>query len=244
MSLAFARSRMTRPIWGPNPFRDGISALVKSSGDVRFTSESGHRHRGETMKQNLAGKCACGTIQYETNADPIVMLNCHCSDCRKANGSAYAALIILPKSAVKLRGEPRFHMVLGGSGKRVERGFCPSCGSQVIVRIEKLPDALAIQAGTLDDPTLFSPSLDIYTDSAPPGIICNPLPKNFQKGAVERTAAARRHVRFGSQAEITTSPANVRFPPESGHSLARRCERLHSTFPDGLGRTGRGKKFD
>ena len=169
-------------MWGPNPFRDGISALVKSSGDVRFTSETGHRHRGETMKQNLAGKCACGTIQYETNADPIVMLNCHCSDCRKANGSAYAALIILPKSAVKLRGEPRFHMVLGGSGKRVERGFCPSCGSQVIVRIEKLPDALAIQAGTLDDPTLFSPSLDIYTDSAPPWDHMQSATKKFPKG--------------------------------------------------------------
>ena len=84
------------------------------------------------------------------------MLNCHCSDCRKANGSAYAALIILPRNAVKLRGEPRFHKVTGGSGKAVERGFCPSCGSQIIVRIEKLPDVLAVQAGTLDDPTLIT----------------------------------------------------------------------------------------
>ena len=134
------------------------------------------------MKQNLSGKCACGTIQYETNADPIIMLNCHCSDCRKANGSAYAALIFLPKIAVKLTVEPRFHKILGGSGKAVERGFCPSCGSQVIVRIGKLPEALAIQAGTLDDPSLFNPSLDIYTDSAPPWDHMQPATKKFPKG--------------------------------------------------------------
>ena len=134
------------------------------------------------MKQNFSGKCACGTIQYGTNADPIVMLNCHCSDCRKANGGAYAPLVILPKSAVKLQGEPRFHRVLGGSGKNVERGFCPNCGSQVIVKIEKLPDALAIQAGTLDDPNLFNPSLDIYTDSAPPWDHMQPATKKFPKG--------------------------------------------------------------
>jgi|SRR5262249_18786167 len=131
---------------------------------------------------HLSGKCACGTIRYETHADPIVMLNCHCSDCRKANGSAYAPLIILPKGAVKVWGEPRFHKVLGGSGKAVERGFCPNCGSQVIVLIEKYPDALAIQAGTLDDSTLYNPSVDIFTDSAPPWHHMHPTTKKFPKG--------------------------------------------------------------
>jgi hypothetical protein len=131
---------------------------------------------------HLVGKCACGTIQYETQADPIVMLNCHCSDCRKANGSAYAPLVVVPKDAVKLQGEPRFHKVVGASGKNVERGFCPNCGSQVIIRTEKVPDALVIQAGTLNDPTLFNPSLDIYTDSAPPWDHMNPNTKKFPKG--------------------------------------------------------------
>src|SRR6516162_5308451 len=31
--------------------------------------------------------------------------------------------------------------------------------------------------------------------------------------------------------------------PKSGHSLARGCERLHPTFPDCLGRAGRGKRL-
>ena len=134
------------------------------------------------MVQGLSGKCACGTIQYETHADPIVMLNCHCSDCRKSSGSAYAPLVVLPKTAVKLQGEPRFYKVTGGSGKGVERGFCPSCGSQIVVRIEKFPEALAIQAGTLDDPTLFAPSIEVFTDGAPPWDHMHPATTKFPKG--------------------------------------------------------------
>src|SRR5215471_2552437 len=52
------------------------------------------------------------------------------------------------------------------------------------------------------------------------------------------------HVRLGSKADVEARPPDVRYTPESGHSLARCCERLHSTFPDDLGRPGRGKKFD
>src|SRR5262249_8818837 len=52
------------------------------------------------------------------------------------------------------------------------------------------------------------------------------------------------NVRFGSKADVEALSPDVRYTPESGRSLARCCERLHSTFPNGLGRPGRGKKFD
>ena len=113
------------------------------------------------MTQKLSGGCACGAIRYETDADPIVMLNCHCSDCRKASGSGYAAIIFVRKDEVKLRGEVRFDGVRGSSGKMVERGFCPNCGSPVIQKVERLANALGIQAGSLDDPALYKPSMDL-----------------------------------------------------------------------------------
>jgi len=83
------------------------------------------------MRRKLSGGCACGAIRYETDADPVVMLNCHCSDCRKASGSAYAAIVVVPKNSLQITGEVRFHDVLGGSGKTVGRGFCANCGSPV-----------------------------------------------------------------------------------------------------------------
>ena len=86
------------------------------------------------MAQKLSGGCACGAIHYECNADPVVMLNCHCRDCQHASGSAYAAVVVVPKAAVQLRGEPRYHRIVGTAGKSVERGFCPTCGSQVTMK--------------------------------------------------------------------------------------------------------------
>jgi hypothetical protein len=107
------------------------------------------------MPEKLSGGCTCGAIHYECNANPIVMLNCHCRDCQQASGSAYAAIVVVPKGAVQIRGEPRYHKTVGQAGNAVERGFCPSCGSQVTVKLERRPDVLGLQAGSLDDPSTY-----------------------------------------------------------------------------------------
>jgi hypothetical protein len=120
------------------------------------------------MEQKLFGGCACGAVRYECNADPIIMFNCHCRECQRASGSAYAAIVTIPKAAVELRGETRYYRIVGDSGKAVERGFCSICGSQVIVKLERLPDILGIQAGSLDDPSIFRPLVDAFTSSAQP----------------------------------------------------------------------------
>ena len=126
------------------------------------------------MAQKISGGCACGAIHYECSADPIVMLNCHCRDCQRASGSAYAPVLVVPKSAVQMRGEPRYYEVVGKAGKAIERGFCPTCGSQVAVKLERLPDFLGLQAGSLEDPSIYRPKMDVFTSSAQPWDHMNP----------------------------------------------------------------------
>jgi hypothetical protein len=94
------------------------------------------------------------------------MLNCHCRDCQRAGGSGYAPVLAAPAAAVKVKGSPRYYKTVGDGGKAVERGFCANCGSQVLVKLERLPDLIGIQAASLDDPSLFKPTLDIFTESA------------------------------------------------------------------------------
>ena len=118
------------------------------------------------MPQKLSGGCACGAIRYECDADPVIMMNCHCRDCQKASGSAYAAIVVVPKGAVQIRGEPRYHKVVAQSGKATQRGFCPNCGSQIILMSERRPDALGLQAGSLDDPSTYQPTQWMYSPPA------------------------------------------------------------------------------
>ena len=120
------------------------------------------------MARTISGGCACGAVRFECEADPVFMLNCHCRDCQRASGSGYAAIMAVPASAVRMRGEPRYHRVVGGSGTAVERGFCQICGSQVTMKIGRRPDVLGLQAGCLDDPTLYKPTKDLFVTSAQP----------------------------------------------------------------------------
>ena len=134
------------------------------------------------MGQRLSGGCACGAIRYEADADPVLMLNCHCRDCQRASGSAYAAYVMVPKNAVRLRGEPRYHRLVGDAGMAVERGFCATCGSPVMTRLERLPDLLGLQAGSLDEPAQYQPAMDIFTGSAQPWDYLRPDTQKLPQG--------------------------------------------------------------
>ena len=139
-----------------------------------------------TTAQKLSGGCACGAIHYECTADPVIMFNCHCLDCQRASGSAYAAIIVVPKAAVHIRGEPQYYKMVGGAGKAIERGFCPTCGSQVTIKLERLPNILGLQAGSLHDPSMFRPAMDQFTASAQPWDHMNPEIQKHTRGLPSR----------------------------------------------------------
>ena len=44
--------------------------------------------------KTITGGCACGAIRYEVTAEPIVTFNCHCRDCQKTTGGAYASCFL------------------------------------------------------------------------------------------------------------------------------------------------------
>jgi hypothetical protein len=129
------------------------------------------------MKVPFTGGCLCGNIRYECSAEPLYMGNCHCRDCQRATGSAFAAAMLVPRNAVTIVGEVKYHEVTGDSGSPVGRGFCPNCGSRLFSK-PPMPEFFGIMAGSLDDPSGFQPQVDCYTASAQPWDYMNPdLPK-------------------------------------------------------------------
>jgi hypothetical protein len=116
--------------------------------------------------KRITGGCACGAVRYEFDGDPTFMLNCHCRDCQRATGSAYAPVVVVPRNAIRMTGELRYYKVTGESGSFVERGFCPKCGSRIAGKLERFPEIVGLLAGSLDDPSLHKPVADIFTASA------------------------------------------------------------------------------
>lgn len=119
----------------------------------------------------------CGNIRYECAAEPMFMGNCHCRDCQRTTGSAFAAAMLVPRNAMTIAGEVKYYEVIGDSGATVERGFCPNCGSRLFSRRTN-PKLMGIMAGSLDNPSEFQPGMDLYTASAQPWDYMNPdLPR-------------------------------------------------------------------
>ena len=117
-----------------------------------------------TAPRLLRGSCLCGTIRYEIRGElgPIVL--CHCAQCRKAQGSAFAA--VAPVRTAD------FALVAGGHalaeyesspGKR--RAFCRLCGSPIFSRRDSLPGALRLRIGTLDSTLDAKPTAHIFATS-------------------------------------------------------------------------------
>lgn len=51
------------------------------------------------MPTPFTDDCACGAIRYTCRAEPLASLNCHCRDCQRASGSAFAAALIVPAAS-------------------------------------------------------------------------------------------------------------------------------------------------
>ena len=77
----------------------------------------------------LKGGCLCGAVRYWTTAEPLTSTVCHCRDCQRFTGSAFGALVYVPKETLTIEGTTKTFTSLGGSGKPMVRHFCPECGS-------------------------------------------------------------------------------------------------------------------
>ena len=133
----------------------------------------------------FTGGCACGAIRYECSAEPVIALNCHCRNCQRASGSAFASNLAVPKATLQLSGEVKYYEVQSDSGHTVGHGFCPACGSPVVAKASGLPELAIVKAGSLDDPSWHQPKMNIFTASAQPWDCMNPELPKFEKGPTE-----------------------------------------------------------
>jgi hypothetical protein len=118
--------------------------------------------------KSLTGGCACGSVRYELSDTPILQMQCYCEDCRKASGSAFAEVMLVAADRFALSGkEPKYHSAKADSGRTMKRGFCGDCGSPVLIHRPETPQFAFIQAGSLDDPSAFVPSVAVFTSHAP-----------------------------------------------------------------------------
>jgi hypothetical protein len=91
-------------------------------------------------------------------------------------------VVVVPLNALKLlTGSPRYFDTSSDRGGLIHRGLHPDCGSPVLAHFDVAPDLIGSRAGSLDDPSWFSPSYDIWTSDAQPWAHMNPVLPKIEK---------------------------------------------------------------
>ena len=118
----------------------------------------------------ITGGCLCGAVRYSAEADPTSATVCHCRDCQKFTGSAFATLVLVRKELLTIAGTLKTFSSIGGSGRPILRHFCPECGSSIAEEPGARPGAVILNVGTFDDPAAATPAREIFRDDALPWV--------------------------------------------------------------------------
>jgi len=104
---------------------------------------------------------------------------CHCKDCYRSNGSAYACGVFTNRENVRAEGTVKLHSIVNPAGHTVSRWFCSGCGSHLYSGSSARPENVSVKAGIFEEFTKLPVVLEIFVKDRWPGI--PPVPGALQK---------------------------------------------------------------
>ena len=135
----------------------------------------------------LEGGCLCGGVRLRVTGKLGPAGYCHCKQCQRASGSAFAA---------NAPARIKYFQITSGSDLVSEyesspgkyRAFCHRCGSPIYSRRDTEPDVRNLRLGALDSDPERRPLAHVWVSSKAPWYsIEDSLPKYLEGLASEQT---------------------------------------------------------
>jgi hypothetical protein len=125
----------------------------------------------------LRGQCRCGAVQYAVDDAFAYALNCHCSGCRRATGSAFKPFAGIERRKLALtQGDD--HLLIFGNANASHDVHCGRCGS-LLFSVVRENTWVHVTLGTLVDTPTIRPSAHIFVGSKAPWFqITDDLPQH------------------------------------------------------------------
>lgn len=114
----------------------------------------------------LSGSCLCGEVTISVPDKFDFIGYCHCSECRKWTGSAFASGGLVDSDVFQITAGERLVSYYHKS-KETDLAFCTHCGSSLFSKKLKLGKHV-IRLGILDDVPTQRPNLHIFAASKAP----------------------------------------------------------------------------
>jgi len=117
------------------------------------------------------GGCACGAVRYRLTSPPMFVHCCHCRDCQRQAGSAFAINALIETDRIEmLSGEVAPTRMPTDSGRIHDIYRCPACQTALWSDYGGRPALRFVRVATLDDPQACPPDVHIFTRSKMPWV--------------------------------------------------------------------------
>jgi len=115
----------------------------------------------------ITGRCECGSVRYQVDGEIHDFSHCHCSQCRRLHGAAFASFggVVL-KEFSYLSGQP--DLTRYASSHDHVRVFCRICGSNILVELDLEPESVYLAMGTVEGDPKCPPGYHIFVGSKAP----------------------------------------------------------------------------
>jgi hypothetical protein len=114
----------------------------------------------------LEGGCLCGAVGYAVEDAFTAAFYCHCSNCRRATGSAFKPMAVLPREKIVLT-HGADAVLFYGTPPATHDVHCSRCGSFLYSVIVETGNA-HVAMGTLRDAPSIRPSFHMFVGSKAP----------------------------------------------------------------------------
>jgi hypothetical protein len=121
--------------------------------------------RAEPSATVLAGGCRCGAVRYGVADEFRYAANCHCSNCRKATGSAFKAFAGIEREKLELTKGQDDLLLIGEDDANDTR--CRLCGS-FLFSVVREGTFVHVAMGSLIDAPSIRPTEHIFVGSKAP----------------------------------------------------------------------------
>jgi hypothetical protein len=130
--------------------------------------------------RTLTGKCLCGDVQYEVADAFLYAQNCHCSNCRRATGSAFKPFAGIERSKLRLTSGAESLSLFGEED--AHDAHCKACGS-LLYSVVRDAQFVHVTLGTLVEAPTIRPTAHILVGSKAPWFtITDDLPQHQEFG--------------------------------------------------------------
>ena len=124
------------------------------------------------MSETHDGRCECGGVRYRLLGEPVTVNCCHCRDCQRITGSAFAINAMIEAERIELlAGEPVVESLHREGSGPTQAWRCGTCETLLWADHPIVGEPMRfVRAGTLEQAERLPPSAHYFVRSKHPWV--------------------------------------------------------------------------